>query len=71
MKSEKKAYLRVWGVAVYIRNDVGGCRHCRCKEEGIKIKLAYQWVWVVVVTFDTDGWWRWCQNSTLAGTMDD
>ena len=43
-------------VAVYVRNDVGGCRHCRCKEDGIKIKLAYQWVSVVVVTFDTDGY---------------
>ena len=46
------------GVAVYVCSGGGGCRRCRCKEEGMKMKIAYQWVLVVVVTFDADGWWR-------------
>ena len=36
----------------------GGCRCCGCKEEGIKMKLAYQLVSAVVVTFGADGRWR-------------
>ena len=36
----------------------GGCRRCGCKEEGIKMKLAYQLVSAVVVTFGADGQWQ-------------
>ena len=45
------------GVAVYVCSGGCGCRRCGCKEEVIKMKLAYQWV-LVVVTFDADGRWR-------------
>ena len=46
------------GVAVYVCSGGGGRQCCGCKEEGMKMKIAYQWVSVVVVTIDADGQWR-------------
>ena len=50
--------LCVGGVAIYMCGGGGGCQCCGYKEEGIKMKLAYQLVLEVVVTFDMDRQWQ-------------